>query len=125
MLVEVLTDLRPAIGMNGGLIVFVEETDQLGGTLQVLHNITTNSGDKHRNAVFAYYNDVEDGDVESIPFQKSMLAETYEVTVPNMMVRLLQHYTTTKTLDLVGLYAEGVLSSKRSPPAMPCSPPFP
>ena len=107
LLVEVLTNLGPTAGMNGGLIVFVDETDQLGGTLQILHNITVNPQDEHRNVVFTYYNDVKDGDVETIPFQKSVLAETDEVTVSNTMARLLQHYTTTKTLDLVGPYAEG------------------
>ena len=45
LLVEVLIDLGPATGMNGGLIVFVEEIDKLGGTLQVLHNITVNPRD--------------------------------------------------------------------------------
>ena len=35
-----------------------------------------------------------------------MLVETDEGTVPNTMTRLLQHYITTKTLDLVGPYAE-------------------
>ena len=46
--------------MNGGLIDFVEATDKLGITLQVIHNIAPNPGDDHRNVVFAYYNDVEE-----------------------------------------------------------------
>ena len=107
MLVEALTDLGPAAGMNGGLIVFVEETDQLGGTLQVIHNITPNPGDDHRNVVFAYYNDVEEGEVESNPFLKSVLAETEEVNVPLTTTRLNQLYTTTETLELVGPFADG------------------
>ena len=99
--------------MNGSLIVFVEETDQLGGTLQVLHNITVNPQDEHRNPVFTYYNDVKDGDVETIPFQKSVLAETDEVNVPDTMARLLQHFTTTETLDHFGPYEEGAPFTKK------------
>ena len=86
----------------------MEVSDKLGGTLQVLHNITVNPRDEYLKVVFVYYNDVEDGDVATIPFQKSVLAETNEVIVPNMMTRLLQHFTSAENIDHVGLYAEGV-----------------
>ena len=33
LLTEVMTDIRLATGMNDGLIVFVEETGKLGGTI--------------------------------------------------------------------------------------------
>jgi len=107
LLVEVMIDMGPATGMNGGLIVFVEETGKLGGTLQVLHKIAVTPRDDHQNVVFTYYNDVKDGDVETIPFQKAVLAETDEVIVPDMMTRLLQHFTTAENLDHMGPYAEG------------------
>ena len=112
LLVEVLTNLGPATGMNGGLIVFVEETDELGCTLQVLHNITVNPRDDYRN-VFAYYNDVEDGDMETIPFQKSVLVETDEVIVPDTMARLPQHFTTAENIDHVAPYVEGAPFTKK------------
>ena len=125
MLVEALTNLGPDAGMNGGLIVFVEATDKLGGTLQVIHNIAPNPGDDHHNVVFAYYNDVEEGEVETIPFLKSMLAETDEVNVPDTMARLNQHYTTTETLNLVACLLIEIPSPRRSPPALLLLSPFP
>ena len=70
MMPEVLMDMGSATGMNGGLIVFVETTDKLGGTAQVLHNITVHPNDDHCNVPFAFYNDVGDGAVESIPLSK-------------------------------------------------------
>ena len=68
LLPEVMMDVGPANGMNGGLVVFMERRDHLGGTLQFLHNIALHtSGDNH-NVAFAYFGDVEDGGVESVPF---------------------------------------------------------
>ena len=113
LLVEVMTDMGPATGINGGLIVFVEETDKLGGAIQVLHNVTVNPRGDHRNVAFIYYNDVEDVAVESIPFQKALLAETDDVIIPNTMTRLLQQFTTDENLDLVGPYAEGAPFTKK------------
>ena len=72
-----------------------------------MHNIAPNPGDDHCNIAFAYYNDVEEGEVETIPFLKSVLAETDEVNVPQTTERLNQLYTTTKTLKLVGPFADG------------------
>ena len=54
-------------------------------------HITLNPRDEHQNVVFAYYNDVKNDDVETIPFQKSVLAETNEVIMPNTMARLELH----------------------------------
>ena len=113
LLAEVMTEMGTTTGMNGGLIVFVEETDKLGGTLKVLHNIAVNQRDDYQNVVFAYYNDVENGDVETILFQKTVLAKPDEVIVPDTMTRLLQHFTTAKNLDHVGLYAEGDQFTKK------------
>ena len=53
---------------TGGLIVFVEEIDKLGGSIQALHNVAMNPRGDHQNVAFAYYDDVEDGAVDSIPF---------------------------------------------------------
>ena len=100
-----MTDMGPAtIGMNGGLIVFVEETDKLGGSIQVLHNIVVNPRGDHQNVTFTYYNDVKDRAVESVPFQKVLLVETDEVIVPDTMTRLLQLFTTNEGLNLVDPY---------------------
>ena len=65
LLVEVLMDVGPASGMNGGLIVFMEKTDELGGTLQFLHNISVHTSGENRNVLFAYFGNVEDKEVES------------------------------------------------------------
>ena len=63
LLVEVLMDVGPASGMNGGIITFMEKPDELGGILQFLHNIYVHtSGDNH-NVPFAYFGDVKDGEV--------------------------------------------------------------
>ena len=80
LLDEAMMDVGPGSGMVGGLITFMEKTDELGGTLQFLHNVSKHTvhGDNW-NVSFIYFGDVEDGEVESIPFQKGLLAETEEV----------------------------------------------
>ena len=40
LLVEVMMDVGPVSGMNGGLITFTETTDVPGGTLQFLHSVS-------------------------------------------------------------------------------------
>ena len=47
LLVEVMMDVGPASCMNGGLITFMEKTDEPGGTLQFLHGVSlhTTHGD--------------------------------------------------------------------------------
>ena len=66
LLPEVMMDVGPAIGMNGGLVVFMETRDKLGGTLQFLHNIALHTSGDNCNAAFAYFGNVEDGGVESV-----------------------------------------------------------
>ena len=107
LLTEVMTDMEPATGMNGGLIVFVEDTSKLGGTIQVLHNVAVNPRGDHQNVAFSFYNDVKDRAVEFVPFKKAFLVETDEVIVLDTMARLLHYFTTNEALDLVGLYAAG------------------
>ena len=53
LLVEVMMDVVPSSGMNGGLITFMETTDVPGGTLQFLHGVSlhTTPGD-NRNVPF-------------------------------------------------------------------------
>ena len=63
LLAEVMANVGPATKMNGGLIVFVEETDKLRGSIQVCHNNTENPRGDYRNVTFAYYNNNEDGAV--------------------------------------------------------------
>ena len=91
LLEEVMMDVGPSSGMNGGLITFMEKTDELGGTLQFLHNVSKHTipGD-NRNVPFIYFGDVEDGEVESIPFMKGLLAETATMRASTWSVLLLK-----------------------------------
>ena len=116
-----MTDMGTATKMNGSLIICVEETDKLGGSTQVLHNVAVNPRGDHRIVAFAYYNDVEDRAVESIPFQKGLLAEKDDRIFPDMMTRLLQHLPLTRTLISWVRMRRVLHSQKRSPPEMPCS----
>ena len=72
-----MMDVGPGSEMNGGLITFMKKTDELGGTLQFLLNVSkhTIQGD-NRNVPFIYFGNIEDGEVKSIPFLKGLLAET-------------------------------------------------
>ena len=114
MLTQVMTDMGPATGMNGGLIVFVEAINKLGGTIQVLHNIAVHpSGDQH-NVPFVFYNDVKDWAVESVTFQKYLLAKTDEVIVLDKIERLFQYFTTNETINIVGPYVAGKALTKNT-----------
>ena len=82
----VLMDVGLGSGMVGGLITFMETTDEVGGTIQFLHNIYKHTvHGENRNVSFIYFGDVEDGEVESIPFQKGLLAETEEMVALETM----------------------------------------
>ena len=63
MTTEVMIDMGPVAGMNDGLIVFMKTPDELGGTIQVLHNIIVHPSGKSCNVPFAFFNVVEDGAV--------------------------------------------------------------
>ena len=112
--IEVLMDVGPASGMKGGLITFMETTDEPGGTLQFLHGVSlhTTPGD-NRNVPFIYYGDVEDGEVESIPFMKALLAETDEVNALNTMDRLVTQFSNDENLVLVGPFADAAANTKK------------
>ena len=104
---EVMMDVGPGSGMNSGLITFMEKSDELGGTLQFLHNVSKHTipGD-NRNTSFIYFGDVEDGEVESIPFMKDLLAETEEVNSLDTIERLQTNFNNDEGLHLVGPFAE-------------------
>ena len=112
--IEVLMDVGPASGMKGGLITFMETIDEPGGTLQFLHGVSlyTTPGD-NRNVPFIYYGDVEDGEVESIPFMKALLAETDEVNALNTMDRLVTQFSNDENLVLVGPFADAAANTKK------------
>ena len=113
LLVEVLMDVGPASGMNGGLITFMEKPDELGGILQFLHNISVHTSKDHYNVPFAYFDDVEDGEVESVLFQKSLLTEADEVIVLDTMERLEMEFANDKNLGLVGTYTDATPFTKK------------
>ena len=119
MLTEVMIDIGLATEMNGGHILFVEATNKLGGTVQVLHNMVVHPSGDHCNAPFDFYNYVEIGAVESVLFQKALLAETDEMIVLATMERLLQNFTTNEAVDFVGLYVDNQVFTKRFTPRNP------
>ena len=114
LLEDVLLDAGPGSGMVGGLLTFMETTDEPGGTLQFLHNIYKHTvhGD-NRNVSFIYFGDVEDGEVESIPFQKELLAETDEVVVWDSMARLMTQFENDENLGLSGPFGDAALHTKK------------
>ena len=60
----------------------------------------------NRNTSFIYFGDVEDGEVESIPFMKDLLAETEEVNSLDTVERLQTNFNNDEGLHLVGPFAE-------------------
>ena len=114
LLKEVMMDVGPLNGMNGGLVTFMETPDVLGGTLQFLHGVSLHTArDANRNVAFVYYGDVEDGNVESIPFVKGLLAEADEVTTLDTMERLVTKFNNDDALDLVGPFADNAAHTKK------------
>ena len=85
LLVEVMMDVGPANGMKSGLVAFMEACDKLGGTLQFLHNVSLHTSGENCNVAFAFFGDVEEGEVKSVPFQKGLLGETDAVFAPKTM----------------------------------------
>ena len=57
-----------------------------GGILQFPNGVSlhTNPGD-NQNVLFIYFGDIKDGEVESIPFLKTLLAEADKVIALNTM----------------------------------------
>mmetsp|Transcript_31582 Transcript_31582/g.35347 ORF Transcript_31582/g.35347 Transcript_31582/m.35347 type:complete len:152 (+) Transcript_31582:224-679(+) len=102
LLVEVMMNVGPASGMNGGLIVFMEKCDKLGGTLQFLHNVSLHTSGENCNVPFAYFGDFEEGEVESIPFQKNLLDEADAVIILDSMDRSVLKFANDEALNLVG-----------------------
>lgn len=61
-------DFEISNGMNGGVIVFVENVNKAGGTLQVIHNICKHQRRTYHGVLFAYFNIVRDSKMDVIPF---------------------------------------------------------
>ena len=94
-------------GMNGGLVVFMTTANNLvGGTLTPSPPHKHNSVDpsqhgKHWGVPFVYFSDVkDDGEVEVVPFQKSVLVVTDSFTVQATIERLLQVFAANENADL-------------------------
>ena len=114
LLTEVMMDVGPLSGKNGGLITFMETTDVPGGTLQLLHGTSLyTTRDDNRNVAFIYYGDVEDGGNESIPFLKGLLAEADEVNTLNSIDQLVIQFNNNEALDLVDPFADTAAHTKK------------
>mmetsp|Transcript_42607 Transcript_42607/g.48267 ORF Transcript_42607/g.48267 Transcript_42607/m.48267 type:complete len:191 (-) Transcript_42607:1462-2034(-) len=124
LLVEVMMDVGPASGMNGGLIAFIEKCDKLGGTLQFLHNVSLHTSGENCNVTFAYFGDVEEGEFESVPFQKNLLGEADSVIVLDSMDQLVSKFANDEALDLVPTMTP-LSTPRRSPRRISCPSPFP
>ena len=113
---EVLLDFGTTDGMTGGIGVFVETVDKIGGTLQILHNMCPHiPRGNHRGTEFAYLNDIRSKDVEIIPFQEELLTLANAVVVtPVNMERMLELFASDLTANLVGPFADGDAATKKT-----------
>ena len=102
--------------MTGGIGVFVETVDKVGGTLQILHNICPNiPRGTHRGAKFAYLNNVQSHDIEVVPFQEDLLAPVDETVItPDTMDRMLEIFVADSNADLVGPFVAGAAATKKT-----------